>query len=119
MEEMKLGIVEAKFADIIWQSEPLTSGELVKLCNSELNWKKSTTYTVLKKLCDRGIFKNEGGKVTSLLSKDEFYAMQSEKFVEETFSGSLPAFIAAFTKRKELSDADIEEIRRMIDSKRK
>ncbi len=119
MEEMKLGIVEAKFADIIWQNEPLTSGELVKLCNSELNWKKSTTYTVLKKLCDRGIFKNEGGKVTSLLSKDEFYAMQSEKFVEETFSGSLPAFIAAFTKRKELSDADIEEIRRMIDSKRK
>lgn len=119
MEEMKLGIVEAKFADIIWQNEPLTSGELVKLCNSELNWKKSTTYTVLKKLCDRGIFKNEGGKVTSLLSKDEFYAMQSEKFVEETFSGSLPAFIAAFTKRKELSDSDIEEIRRMIDSKRK
>ena len=119
MEEMKLGIVEAKFADIIWQNEPLTSGELVKLCASELNWKKSTTYTVLKKLCDRGIFKNEGGKVTSLLTKDEFYAMQSEKFVEETFSGSLPAFIAAFTQRKELSDSDIEEIRRMIDSKRK
>lgn len=119
MEEMKLGIVEAKFADIIWQNEPLASGELVKLCASELNWKKSTTYTVLKKLCDRGIFKNEGGKVTSLLTKDEFYAMQSEKFVEETFSGSLPAFIAAFTQRKELSDSDIEEIRRMIDSKRK
>lgn len=119
MEEMKLGVVEAKFADIIWQNEPLTSGELVKLCLTELNWKKSTTYTVLKKLCDRGIFENEGGKVTSLLSKDEFFAMQSEKFVEETFSGSLPAFIAAFTQRKELSDADIEEIRRMIDSKRK
>ena len=119
MEEMKLGVVESKFADIIWQNEPLTSGELVKLCLQELNWKKSTTYTVLKKLCERGIFKNEEGKVTSLLTKDEFFAMQSEKFVEETFSGSLPAVIAALTQRKELSDAEIEEIRRMIDSKRK
>lgn len=117
MEEMKLGVVEAKFADIIWQNEPLTSGELVKLCEAELNWKKSTTYTVLKKLCGRGIFKNDEGKVTSLISKNDFFAMQSEKFVDETFSGSLPAFIAAFTKRKALSDAEIEEIRRMIDSK--
>lgn len=117
MEEMKLGVVEAKFADIIWQNEPLTSGELVKLCEAELNWKKSTTYTVLKKLCSRGIFKNDEGKVTSLISKNDFFAMQSEKFVDETFSGSLPAFIAAFTKRKALSDAEIEEIRRMIDSK--
>ena len=116
MEEMKLGIVEAKFADIIWQNEPLTSGELVKLCNSELNWKKSTTYTVLKKLCDRGIFKNEGSVVTSLVSKEDFYAMQSEKFVEETFEGSLPQFIAAFTKRKALSEAEIAEIKEMIES---
>lgn len=116
MEERRLGVVEARFADIIWQNEPLTSGELVKLCLSELNWKKSTTYTVLKKLCDRGIFKNEGGRVTSRISKADFYAMQSEKFVEETFSGSLPQFIAAFTKRKALSEAEIEEIKRMIDS---
>lgn len=116
MEDMRLGVVEARFADIIWQNEPLTSGELVKLCFDELNWKKSTTYTVLKKLCERGIFKNEGSTVTSLISRSDFYAMQSEKFVEDTFEGSLPQFIAAFTQRKSLSEAEINEIRRMIDS---
>lgn len=116
MEEMKLGIVEAKFADIIWQNEPISSGELVKKCEEELSWKKSTTYTVLKKLCERGIFQNEQGTVTSLISKDEFNSRQSEKFIEETFEGSLPAFIAAFTKRKVLSKKDMDEIRKMIDS---
>ncbi len=116
MEEIKLGIVETRFADIIWQNEPIASGELVKKCESELSWKKSTTYTVLKKLCDRGIFQNEQGTVTSLISKEEFNSRQSEKFVEETFDGSLPAFIAAFTKRKSLSKKDMEEIRKMIDS---
>ena len=116
MDEMKLGVVEARFADIIWQNEPIASGELVKKCEEELSWKKSTTYTVLKKLCERGIFQNEQGTVTSLISKDEFNSRQSEKFVEETFEGSLPAFIAAFTKRKALSKKDMEEIRRMIDS---
>ncbi len=115
MDDMKLGVVEAKFADLIWQNEPLTSGELVKLCESELNWKKSTSYTVLKKLCDRGIFKNERSMVTSLISKEDFFALQSEKFVETTFEGSLPAFLAAFTKRKTLSQAEIEEIKEMID----
>lgn len=116
MEEIKLGVVEAKFADIIWQNEPLSSGELVKLCAAELEWKKSTTYTVLKKLCERGIFKNENGEVSSLISRQDFYAMQSEKFVEETFDGSLPAFLAAFTKRKSLSAEEIDQIRRMIES---
>lgn len=116
MEEMKLGIVESRFADIIWKNEPLTSGKLVKLCSEELEWKKSTTYTVLKKLCERGLFQNENGTVTSLISREEFYARQSEQFVEETFDGSLPAFIAAFTKRKSLSEQEIEEIHRMIDS---
>lgn len=116
MDDKRLGAVEAKFADLIWQNEPLGSGELVKLCESELNWKKSTSYTVLKKLCDRGIFKNEGSVVTSLVSKEDFYAMQSEKFVEETFKGSLPQFIAAFTKRKALSEAEIAEIKEMIES---
>ena len=115
MDEKKLGLVESKFADIIWSKEPLHSRELVKLCESELNWKKPTTYTVLRRLCERGIFRNEGGMVTSLISRDEFYALQSERFVEETFSGSLPAFLAAFTKRKALSPAEIAEIRRMID----
>lgn len=116
MDEIKLGAVESHFAEIIWQNEPLSSGELVKLCERELQWKKSTTYTVLKKLCEREIFQNNGGTVTSLISKQDFYAVQSEKFVDETFKGSLPAFIAAFTKRKKLSTEEISEIRRMIDS---
>ena len=116
MEEMKLGLVESKFADLIWSHEPLSSRELVNLAQAELGWKKSTTYTVLKKLCDRGIFQNQGGIVTSRISRQDFFAMQSEKFVEETFAGSLPAFVAAFTKRKPLSQQEIAEIRRMIDS---
>ena len=115
MNEMKLGLVEAKFADIIWENEPMTTKQLVQLCEQELNWKRTTTYTVLKKLCDRGIFKTENSEVTVLISKDEFYAIQSEKFVEETFQGSLPAFIAAFSKRKSLSSKEIQEIRKMID----
>lgn len=116
MDDMKLGYVESLFADIIWRSEPLTSGQLVKLCQQELEWKKSTTYTVLKKLCERGIFQNQDGVVTSLISRRDFYAMQSEKFVEETFDGSLPAFLAAFTARKSLSAQEIAEIQRMIES---
>ncbi len=116
MDNTNLGAVESRFADIIWQNEPLSSGELVKICEKELNWKKPTTYTVLRKLCERGIFKNEGGTVSSVISREEFYAVQSEKFVEETFDGSLPAFIAAFTKRKNLSPKEIEEIRNMIDT---
>lgn len=115
MDELRLGVVEARFADLIWSHEPLTSGELVRLCQQELNWKKSTTYTVLKRLCQRGIFQNQGGCVSSLMSKEEFYAAQSEQFVEDTFQGSLPAFIAAFTSRKTLSAKEIAEIRRMID----
>lgn len=119
MDEMKLGVVETRFADIIWQNEPIASGELVKKCERELCWKKSTTYTVLKKLCDRGIFKNEKGIVTSLISKEEFNSRQSEKFVEETFEGSLPAFIAAFTKCQKISDAEIDAVQQMIDRYRK
>ncbi len=115
MEDMRLGVVETKFAEIIWENEPLNSGELVRLCEERLNWKKSTTYTVLKKLCDRGLFKNEKSIVTSLVSKEEYSAIQSEQFVDETFDGSLPAFIAAFSKRKKLSEREIEQIRDMID----
>jgi predicted transcriptional regulator len=91
---------------------------LVKLCAEKLEWKKSTTYTVLKKLCDRGIFQNVDGVVTSVLSKQEFAAAQSEQFVEETFKGSLPAFLAAFNARKKLSNADIDEIQKLIDQMR-
>ena len=116
MDDKKLGAVEARFADLIWQNAPIRSGELVKLCEAELQWKKPTTYTVLRRLCQRGIFSNDDGIVTVLVSREEFYAMQSERFVEETFSGSLPSFLAAFTRRRSLSAAEIEEIRKMIDS---
>jgi len=116
MEELRLGKVESQFADIIWNNEPILSGELVKLCEKDLGWKKSTTYTMLKRLCERRIFQNENGVVSSLMTKAEFEAAQSEKFVEDTFEGSLPAFLAAFTTRKKLSRAEIEEIKQMIDS---
>ena len=119
MSELTMGTIESRFADIIWQNEPVTSPELVKLAAKELDWKKSTTYTVLKRLCERGIFQNNDGTVTSLISKQDFYAVQSEKFVEETFSGSLPAFVAAFTKRQKLSEEDLDEVQRMIDRIRK
>lgn len=115
MEYRKLGVVETRFAELIWQSAPISSGALVSLCQKELEWKKSTTYTVLKKLCEQGLFQNAGGVVTVLVSREEFYALESEKFVDENFHGSLPAFLAAFTARKSLSEKEIAEIRRMID----
>ncbi len=113
---MTLGTVEARFADIIWQNEPITTAKLVKECEKELHWKRTTTYTVLKRLGERGIFKNDNGTVTSLISREDFYSIQSEKFVEETFHGSLPAFLAAFTSRKALSKNEIEEIKNLINS---
>ena len=115
MDEARLGAVEARFADLIWNSAPISSGELVKRCAQELEWKKSTTYTVLKKLCDRGIFQNQGGTVTVLISRQAFYARQSQRFVEENFGGSLPSFLAAFASGKKLSNQDLEDIRRMLD----
>ena len=115
MDELKLGVVESRFADLIWKNEPLHSRELVQLCLQELNWKKPTPYTVLRKLCERGIFQNVEGMVSSVISRSDFYAMQSEKFVEDTFSGSLPAFLAAFTARKALTSEEIAEIRALID----
>ena len=116
MGDMRLGAIESRFADIIWAKEPITTAELIKECAKELNWKRTTTYTVLKRLSDRGIFQNQDGTVTSLISRDEFYARQSEEFVEESFDGSLPAFLAAFTARKKLSKEEIKKIRDMIDS---
>ena len=119
MGELTMGAIESRFAEIIWQREPVSSTELVKLAAKELDWKKSTTYTVLRRLCERGIFQNQDGTVTSLISKQDFYAVQSEKFVEETFSGSLPAFLAAFTTRKKLSDAEINELQELINQSRR
>ncbi|MBO5981976.1 MAG: BlaI/MecI/CopY family transcriptional regulator [Clostridia bacterium] len=115
MNEIQLGVIESKFADIIWENEPLSSSALVKLCEERLTWKKSTTFTVLRRLCDKGLFKNEKGVVSSLISKQDFYSLQSERFVEDTFDGSLPAFIAAFTARKKLSKEEILLLRNMID----
>ena len=116
MTEYKLGVVESRFADIVWANAPLSTAELVKRCEAELQWKRTTTYTVLKKLGEKGLFRLEDGVVAALLSREEYYAAQSEKFVEETFEGSLPAFLAAFTKRKQLSAKEVAEIRAMIDS---
>ena len=114
MKEIELGDVQAVFADIIWNNEPIGSGELVKICEKELNWKKPTTYTVLRKLCEKGLFKNEDGVVTSVISRDEFNASKSEKFVEDTYEGSLPAFIAAFMSHKKISKSELDEIQKMI-----
>ena len=106
MSEIRLGAVESKFADIIWNNEPLRPVELEKLAEAELNWKRTTTLTILKRLCERGIFQNKDRIITSLISREEFYALQSEKFVNDTFEGSLPAFLTAFGSRKKLSDKD-------------
>ena len=115
MAEYKLGEIEMKFAELIWSNEPIPSGELASLCLKELNWKRTTTYTVLKRLCDKGIFKNEKGVVSSLVSKQLFHAKQSEEFVEGTFGGSLPDFVAAFVSQKKLSREEIDELKRIIE----
>ena len=116
MREYKLAEGEARFAELIWQKEPIASPELVKLCEKEFQWKKSTTYTVLKKLCERGIFQNEKAIVTSLISKEEFYGYKSRKFVEESFGGSIPRFLTAFMGGKKLTKEQAAEIRELIDS---
>ena len=115
MNEVRLGAVETRFADIVWERAPLSTAELIKLCEAEFKWKRTTTYTVLKRLSERGIFKNDNGTVTVLITKEDFYSMQSERVINESFGGSLPAFIAAFTSRQELSDEEVAEIQAMID----
>lgn len=118
MIDIKLGPIETRFAEIIWANEPLTTNQLTKLCAEALEWKRTTTYTVLKKLSEKGLFKTENSVVTSLVSKAEFEGMQSEQFVEETFRGSLPAFLTAFGSRKKLSDTEIDELQKIIDAMR-
>lgn len=116
MNDWKLGAVEARFADMIWQNEPLPTQALIRLCEQELKWKRTTTYTVLKRLAEKGLFRNEGGQVTACLTREEFYACQSRQYVEDAFEGSLPAFLAAFTTRRSLTQNEVEEIRRLIDT---
>ncbi len=115
MAEIQLGVIEARFADMIWERAPITSSELVKLAAEAFQWKRTTTHTVLKRLCDKGLFENNKGTVTCLISRGQFYSMQSRRFVEDTFDGSLPAFIAAFTNQHALTPEEVEEIRKMID----
>ncbi len=114
--EIQLGLVESKFADMIWKNEPVSSTELVKMTSKEFGWARTTTHNVIRRLCDKGLFVNNKGIVTSVISKDEFYSKQSIQFVNDSFSGSLPAFIAAFTKNAPLSEKEISEIRALIDS---
>lgn len=116
MAQIRLGMVESRFADIVWENAPMTTKELIRLCEKELNWKRTTTYTVLKKLCERGIFLMQDSVVTVLISKEEFRSIRSEQFVQETFQGSLPAFIAAFTARKTPTPEELAEIKKMIEA---
>lgn len=114
MQDISLGVVEAKFADLIWENAPISSSALVIKAQALLGWKKSTTYTVLKRLCDKGIFENTGGIVTIRLSKGDFDHLQSQRFVEEAFQGSLPAFLAAFTNGKRLSAEEVIQLRALV-----
>ena len=115
MAEIQLGIVESRFADMIWKNEPVSSSTLVKLAGEELQWKRTTVHTVLRRLCDKGLFQNDNGMVTSLVSSEQFFSMQSVQLVDTAFQGSFPAFLAGFTKNRTLSDEERELIRQLID----
>ena len=119
MSDIELGAVQERFADIVWKYEPVGSGELVKLCEKELHWKKPTTYTVLRKLCEKGLLQNENGIVTSRISRDDFYASKSEQIIEDSYRGSLPVFVASFISRKTISSEEADEIQKMIDAFKK
>ena len=110
--------MEERFACLIWDNAPISSGELVRLCEKELCWKKSTTYTMLRRLCDRSLFKNDGGTVSPCITRQEFLALQSEAFVQDAFDGSLPKFLAAFSSRSRLSEGEIDALQTMINRHR-
>ncbi len=118
MKQYKLGEMERRFAHLIWEHEPVSSRSLAKLCAEAFDWKRTTTYTMLRRLCDRGIFQNDGGMVTALMTKNEFGAAQGEEFLKITFNGSLPQFLTAFTRRNKLSEKEINEIQQLIDKHR-
>lgn len=114
MKQYQMGAIESRFADIIWEHEPISSAELAKRSEELLAWKKTTSYTVLKRLCDKGLFVNNKGTVTSLISKAQYMSYQSEQFLNTTFEGSLPAFLAAFTAGKPLTAEEVAYLRRMV-----
>ena len=118
MADIRMGPAETQFAEIIWENEPIASGALSKKAEDALHWKKTTSFTVLKRLCERGIFQNQGGMVTSMISREEFFARHSEQYVQENFGGSLPAFMAAFSTRGKLNDKEIEEMKALIEKMR-
>lgn len=119
MKSIELGDIQLKFAEIVWESEPVSSGKLVKLCEEKLNWKKPTTYTVLRKLCEKGVLRNDNGTVTSVISKGGYYQQKGRQVVDDYYKGSLPAFIAAFTDQNELSAREIDEIQELINKYKK
>ena len=119
METPKIHESEYRFCLIMWEHEPVTAVELAKLCQEQLGWKRTTTYTVIKRLGERGVLKNENGTVTSLISKDTAQASEIDDLVEKKFEGSLPAFVAAFTRHQTLSEKELDEVQRMIDRIRK
>lgn len=119
MGDMRLGAVEARFAQIIWENAPISTGALVKLAQERLSWKRTTTYTVLKRLCEKGLFRTENSLVEVVIDRETFYAKQSEEFVQESFGGSLPAFLAAFSRGKKLGDEELRELQKLIDQHRK
>lgn len=118
MADIRMGPAETQFAEIIWENEPIASGMLSKKAEEVLNWKKTTSFTVLKRLCERGIFQNQNGTVTALISREEFFARHSEHYVQENFGGSLPAFLAAFSTHRKLSNKEIEEMKELIEKMR-
>ena len=115
MHPYKLGEMEQRFAELIWKKEPVASGELVKLCEKAFDWKRTTTYTMLKRLCQRGIFVNESGTVRAYMTREEFQAMQGEQFLNDNFGGSLPIFLAAFSRRRKLSGKEVAQLKKMIE----
>lgn len=115
MEQFRLGEMEQRFADMIWREAPIASGQLAKRCGDEFGWKRTTAYTMLKRLCDRRLFANENGMVTVLMTREEFQAAQGEQFINDVFDGSLPRFLAAFSRRKKMSPKEVEALKKMID----
>lgn len=119
MDRTKLGAVEGRFAELVWASAPVTTGELVALAKAELDWKRTTTYTVLKRLCERGLFELTDGTVTVKLSREEFFERQSREYVDAAFDGSLPAFVAAFSRSRKLRPEEVEALQKLIDESRR
>lgn len=119
MKDFELGAIQERFADIVWEHEPIASGKLAKICEKQLNWKRPTSYTVLRKLCEKGLLQNQDGVVTSLISREEFYSTKSEHIIEDSYQGSLPSFIAAFISKKGISAEEADEIQKMIDAFKK